>query len=215
MPMRHPTILCLSLLCALGSTATAQSHLETSEQAIINGSRSPRSVGLEAGEILAIGALVNYGSPEAAFCTGTAITNRVVLTAAHCIQNTNGVMRTAEDLAFVIGENPEIDGIIYDVAEVAIHPNYDYRSQERQIEDVAVVLLASNLSDQAPGLLPIEFNRHPLSGLDATALLERRVEIAGYGKTETNASLNMKKGRFFTSVELTRITDLTLSLIHI
>lgn len=208
--MKRLEILCLLMLCCCVPTATAQTHVDSIEQPIINGSRSPRSVGLKTGEILAIGALVNYGNPEAAFCTGTAITNRVVLTAAHCIQRENGVQRTPEELAFVIGETPEIDGIIYDVAEVAIHPNYDYRSGERQIEDVAVILLASDLSDQAPSLIPIEFNRHPLVGLDAAAILQRRVEIAGYGRTDTSSSLNMKKGRFFTSVELTSITDLTV-----
>jgi V8-like Glu-specific endopeptidase len=210
MKLRETLCLCLLMLCAYAPSAAAQPQVDTLEHPIINGSRSPRSVGLKTEEILAIGALVNYGNPEAAFCTGTAITNRVVLTAAHCVQSSNGVMRTPEDLAFVVGETPEIDGIIYDIAQVAIHPNYDYRSEVRQIEDVAVLLLASDLSDQAPSLLPIEFNRHPLVGLDAASILERRVEIAGYGKTDTNSSLNMKKGRFFTSVELNSITELTV-----
>ena len=204
-------ILTCLLICATSvSHATEQTESEASQHAIINGSRSPRSVGLKAGEILSIGALINYDRLDKVFCTGTAITNRVIITAAHCIQKESGVMRTAAEIQFVVGEDPEIDGVVYDVAEVAVHPNYDYTSNARQLEDVAVVLLASDLNEQSAGILPIEFNRHPLSGLDAEALLKRRVEIAGFGRTDTAPGASQKRGRFFTSVELSDLTDLTV-----
>ena len=179
--------------------------VNTSEQPIVNGSRSPLSLGLKAEEILAVGALTNYGDPSSAFCTGTAITNRVVITAAHCIVREGGSQRTAQDISFAIGESPEIENRIYDVSQVAFHPDYDPNSDNPQMEDVAVLLLASDLTDQAPELQPIEFNRHPLEGLDRDALLEGDVEIAGYGSTQTSET-----GRFFTSVALVEVTDLTV-----
>ena len=197
---------CLLVCTTSFSLAAEQTQSEASQHSIINGSRSPRSVGLKAGEILSIGALVNYDRLDKVFCTGTAVTNRVVITAAHCIQKDTGVMRTAAEIQFVVGEDPEIDGLVYDVAEVAVHPNYDYTSNARQLEDVAVVLLASDLPDQSPGILPIEFNRHPLTGLDAEALVKRRVEIAGFGRT--TAPGGWKWGRC-TSVEQP-FTDLTV-----
>ena len=209
-PMLRQILPCLLVCTTSFSLAAEQTQSEASQHSIINGSRSPRSVGLKAGEILSIGALVNYDRLDKVFCTGTAVTNRVVITAAHCIQKDTGVMRTAAEIQFVVGEDPEIDGLVYDVAEVAVHPNYDYTSNARQLEDVAVVLLASDLPDQSPGILPIEFNRHPLTGLDAEALVKRRVEIAGFGRTETAPGAAQKRGRFFTSVELADLTDLTV-----
>ena len=203
--MKRAIVIALYLVCIESGFAFAQADTNQLQQSIVNGGRSPRSVGLQESEVLAIGALTNFEDPTSAFCTGTVITDRVVVTAAHCIVSSNGRTRTADDLSFVIGENPEVDGRLFDVSQIVVHPDYIANSDNSQATDVALLLLAQNISSQAPELLPIAFNRHPLTGLDADALSNRTVEIAGYGVTQTNES-----GRFFTSVELIEINELTV-----
>ena len=194
-------------LLQLLATPGYSSPVETVSQAIVNGSRAPRAVGLKPGEILAIGALTNFSDPTSTFCTGTLITNRVVVTAAHCIARSNGSVLTAGEISFVVGEDPTINGTVFGVASVAVHPDYNPQSDVADEPDVAILTLDQNASDLVPDVVPVEFNRHPLTGLDAEALVNRTVEIGGYGVTRSD-----ERGRFFTSLPIISIGELTLAI---
>ena len=69
-PMLRQILPCLLVCTTSFSLAAEQTQSEASQHSIINGSRSPRSVGLKAGEILSIGALVNYDRLDKVFSWG-------------------------------------------------------------------------------------------------------------------------------------------------
>ena len=204
--MNTARMIVLGLLQLMAATASG-SPVDTVSQAIVNGSRAPRAVGLKPGEILAIGALTNFNDPTESFCTGTLITNRVVVTAAHCIARKNGSVLTAGEISFVVGEDPSVNGTLFGVANVQVHPQYNPQSNVANEPDVAILTLDQNANALVPDIVPIEFNRHPLTGLDAEALVDRTVEIGGYGETRSD-----ERGRFFTSLPIISISDLTLAI---
>jgi secreted trypsin-like serine protease len=91
-----------------------------------------------------------YVSP---FCTGTLITDTVVLTAAHCLDDANGGnnFRTMDPsrLAIYVGDEPAVDIIdhLYLVTETLIHTSYDRNALRN---DIALVRLATPVSEAAP-----------------------------------------------------------------
>lgn len=104
------------------------------------------------------------------FCTGVVISERVVLTAAHCVAGPNDTR-----LHWRGGDGQPV---LVDVAAVALHPEFLARApktRERSV-DLALVRAAS----------PLPFRRASLSGRDALTLGER-VRIGGFGVTREGA----------------------------
>lgn len=132
--------------------------------AIRNGQRLPRVVPLTEGQQLAIGWLHDPLAPEAAFCTGTLIEPRVVVTARHC---TAGV--DSSSIGFGIGLLPSAPEATWAVESVAEHPD----------EDVALLVLERAATADVPAVQPLPFNRRPLTAQDTGG----EVEAAGYGDT--------------------------------
>ncbi|MFT5584647.1 MAG: secreted trypsin-like serine protease [Cognaticolwellia sp.] len=123
-----------------------------------------------------------YTSP---FCSGTLITESVVLTAAHCLDTATRGKRFNEispsGLAIYVGEDPSVDILshLYTVSDVEIYSSYD---RQGLTDDIALIQLSSAVTQATPvPFLPASL---ALSSSDAGAT----VNFAGFGQTETGSS---------------------------
>lgn len=153
--------------------------VESSTQAIRNGTREPQILPLSEGQILSLGWLHPQNDPGANFCTGTIIAPTLVATARHCVEGRNG-----RNLAFGIGLLPSDPQASFNVINAWSHPNVD----------AAILVLAEDAVARVPELEPIAFNREvPWEGL-----IGSEVEAGGYGETYDPS----RSGRYFAVVEL-------------
>lgn len=165
-----------SLLCLAALLGVAHAQIDTQVSAIVNGTRSPISVGLSDAQIAAIGYLAGPRTPQTSFCTGTLITDRVVLTAEHCVS-----FRGPGQVVFGIGHPGAPDAVV-DVEAVFKHPSRD------------IALL--RLTEAVPDITPIA---QRVSALPP--LVGERVEAAGYG----NIGGGTQDGLFFVALPVVAI----------
>lgn len=123
----------------------------------------------------AIGAFVDASGP---FCTGTLVTKRVVVTAAHCFEGVR-----AARIAFAIGANANAPQTLLRVAQLAQHPQYDGQAIQN---DIAVAVLSEDAS-----VAPIPVNEQ---ALDAS-WVGKPLAFVGYGVTNgrTNTGSGVKR----------------------
>lgn len=110
----------------------------------------------------AVGALTRGGAP---FCTGTLVTSRAVVTAAHCLEGLR-----ASSVRFALGPNGFAPQASIPVARVVPHPSYDRR---RLTSDIGVLVLAAD----AP-VAPVAIN----TAMDSS-WVGRSLVFVGYGAT--------------------------------
>ncbi len=110
-----------------------------------------------------------------AFCTGTLIAERLVVTAAHCLED-----GPPESVYF--GSEPGRGGVSVGVQSVAYHP--DYEESDGYVGDIGVVVL----SEAPSGIEPV-----PLSPRNADDLNGAVVLYVGYGDTQGTGGEGFKK----------------------
>lgn len=115
------------------------------------------------------------------FCTGTLISDTVVLTAAHCVDVArynarNPVAMDPDELGIHIGATPTagLQGDVYATVEVLIHPQYDRRDL---YNDIALIRLASPVV----GVDPIPALPTSLGFSRADRLVP--MDFVGFGRT--------------------------------
>jgi hypothetical protein len=152
---------------------------------IVNGTRDPQNTFLSQGQIHAIGYLAGDSGVE--FCSGTLISNRVVITASHCTEG-----EQAFRIFYGLGVDPREPLALIPVAQIIEHPTVDF----------AILILGLDASELVPDLVPIAMNREPLEGW-----VERWVDASGYGNTYSDDT-----GRFFASVQIIRFDGETVTV---
>lgn len=139
---------------------------------VINGTRTPTHVPLDASQQLAVVG-IGFGSPRGASCSGTLISENVVLTALHCTEG-----EPANSMFAIFGTddtNP-----VLSVRAVAKHENPNV--------DLALLVLQEPPA-RSIAVTPIPIDTNNLTNNDFGIIVEQ----AGYGQTETGDS----NGRFF------------------
>lgn len=178
--------LCLSLAACVSEPV---SHFDTrpSEQSasIVNGTREPQNTFLTPGQINAIGYLAGGAGNE--FCSGTLISDRVVITAQHCTEGED-----AFRIFFGLGVEPRDELALIPVAQIVEHPLVDF----------AVLILGLSALDFVPDVTPMAMNREDLTGWEG-----RWVDASGYGNTYSTDT-----GKFFASVQIKEFDSETVSV---
>ncbi len=130
------TLLALVLL----STACSIEGPKHTEETL--GARDDIVGGSPTAQLPAVGAITRYGYTH---CTGTLISARRVVTAAHCLENVS-----ASSLRFVIGASVSQAEHVLTVASVTPHPQYDSYSLDH---DIGYIDLTSNAPVPPMGVL--------------------------------------------------------------
>jgi V8-like Glu-specific endopeptidase len=116
------------------------------------------------------------GAPATAFCSGTLVAPRAILTAAHCLEG-----RRPADYRTFFGSVVGGPGDTLDVVAAAVHPAYDVATGAN---DVAVLTLAKP-SAVAPAEIALAID---------DALVGRSVRLVGFGVDDAGATGTARTG---------------------
>ncbi|WP_437752376.1 S1 family peptidase [Sorangium sp. So ce1389] len=131
------------------------------------------------------GAVVALARRGGVFCTGTAVSPRAILTAAHCLER-------AAETEVLFGDDPEAGGTWRRTAAALAHPDYDPRTRANDIGLVFLDEAAPAQAAHAPAL-----RARPLD----EAWRGRGLRLVGFGLDGRSAGATMRKREGETSLQ--------------
>ncbi len=205
---------CAAFSACHSNESTEKYAVDTRSYNIVHGSRDfdPSIVNLTSGQLLALGYLHHYGTPEKEFCTGTIITPWLVVTARHCVHDDKNCSDDETQEVITDGDcepDTEPDEIQFSIGQYTNRsPTYTFDVQQiyyNMKADAALLVLSEDATQAVRGLTPIPFNREGDSALRQQK--GKKVQVAGYGNNEGNHGSDYNNGRFFAEVRLTDFDD--------
>jgi uncharacterized protein (TIGR03382 family) len=166
--------------------------------AIIGGERS---IGEDSLTENAVVSFFNGPSGESLACSGTLVTDRHILTAAHCvIRSTSFLAWWSDGEPFVVAEPSDFRVYVgperfpalcnLSVQRVSVHPGVMPRFDDGIIEDdVAVLELAESAVSSCDRVAPVGFRSVPLDE-DSVGM---HVEVAGFGFRDAERTLDGRR----------------------
>ena len=187
--MQYRRLVCLPLVWMLAACAAsaAPTPVDSTEQAVIDGTREPTHVTMTAGQQLGVIYLTSSGRPGSYWCSGTLVAPTIVTTAKHCTSGNRG-------MAVAFGRDPAGNDPIVDVVQVFEHPSLD----------VSILVLRQDATEVVPGVEVIPINRRALGGGDVGTT----VEVGGYGETRQQG----RSGRWFGALEIVEVSSTALNI---
>jgi len=168
--------LCAGMCIALDYTPHKGCGLSPKSSRIIEGDDvSPHSIPWQ------VGLLYAFNNYEGIGCGGTLLTNKHVLTAAHCLVPENDDITEASNIRVVVAEhnqNNSFDGIHHEVRSYTNHPQYNQSTFGDYDFSMLHLTVPVNLGNRAvPACLPdLRFSEEKLVG--------KYLTVSGWGKLE-------------------------------
>ncbi|MEM9067249.1 MAG: trypsin-like serine protease [Myxococcota bacterium] len=156
------------------------SDLGTHTQSIVGGTESLGFLPAQERAVVRIETRVERGVLR---CSGAAVADRAIVTAAHCVvSNHDGwnageeafVLANGEAVTVLVGGDSSEPECTLSVRQIRAHPQPVVRAEIGLIEDdLAVLELASPLSEACPSVMPVS--------VQAPVAVNETVAVAGYG----------------------------------
>lgn len=115
------------------------------------------------------------------FCTAALIQNRLILTAAHCLYDTDGTLMNPDRFVFEAGLRDGRAEASRGISRILAHPDYDHTGPSTDTAEVAydIALLELDRPIRNTRILPFPIAQKPQAGDE--------VGIVSYGRDRANA----------------------------
>jgi len=116
------------------------------------------------------------------FCTAALIRDRLILTAAHCLYDTDGSLIAADRFRFQAGLRDGRSEATRNISRAVAHPDYHWRINATDASEVAMDIAVLELTRpiRTTRIQPYQIAQRPLTGDD--------VGVVSYGRGRENAA---------------------------